>query len=229
MLYSKKTIYFNKITLDKRPHDSSLANDITDLDINDRVTQFQDQLKIKFVYRIPLCYFTYLGKINFLLKIDFSIKCHLKTDMKKLLKSEKKVTTVGAPDGKIIFTKAPFIEYEQVLLDKNFRQYLETIMVSKKILHMGVQKTPIQKTYEIAVGSDTIIINFLGSIIQIDWLEISLVFDKSDKNKAIYESCNNEFVTKHVKSGKMTNFTETYSLANEKKYDMDNLTQKHSL
>ena len=102
-------------------------------------------------------------------------------------------------------------------------------MVSKKILHMGVQKTPIQKTYEIAVSSDTIIINFLGSIIQIDWLEISLVFDKSDKNKAIYESCNNEFVTKHVKSGKMTNFTETYSLANEKKYDMDNLTQKHSL
>ena len=90
-------------------------------------------------------------------------------------------------------------------------------MVSKKILHMGVQKTPIQKTYEIGVGSDTIIINFLGSIIQFDWLEISLVFDKSDKHTAIYESYNNEFVTKHLKSVKMTNFTEIYSLANEKK------------
>ena len=55
------------------------------------------------------------------------------------------MTTVGAPDAKIIFTKARFIQYEQILLDKNFRQYLETIMVSKKILRMRIQKTPIQK------------------------------------------------------------------------------------
>ena len=55
------------------------------------------------------------------------------------------MTTVAAPDAKIIFTKARFIQYEQILLDKNFRQYLETIMVSKKILRMRIQKTPIQK------------------------------------------------------------------------------------
>ena len=41
-------------------------------------------------------------------------------------------TALPAPDVKIIFTKAPFIQYEQTLLDKNFRQYLETTMVSKK-------------------------------------------------------------------------------------------------
>ena len=41
----------------------------------------------------------------------------------------------------------PFIQYEQFLLDKNFRQYLETIMVSKKILRMGGQKKTIQKTH----------------------------------------------------------------------------------
>ena len=35
--------------------------------------------------------------------------------------------------GKIIFTRASSVQYEQVLLDSNFRQYLETIMVSKKI------------------------------------------------------------------------------------------------
>ena len=39
---------------------------------------------------------------------------------------------------------------------KNFSQYLETIMVSKKILRMGFQKTPIQKTYEIAVDYGSI-------------------------------------------------------------------------
>ena len=79
--------------------------------------------------------------------------------MKKLFESKKKVTTIGSPDAKIIFTKSPFIQYEQFLLDKNFRQYLETIMVSKKVLRIGVQKTPIQKTYEIAVASDSITID----------------------------------------------------------------------
>ena len=41
-------------------------------------------------------------------------------------------TALPTPDAKIIFTKAPYIKYEQILLDKNFRQYLETIMISKK-------------------------------------------------------------------------------------------------
>ena len=44
---------------------------------------------------------------------------------KKLFESKKKVTTVGTLDTKIIFTKAPFIQYVQILLDKNFRQYVE--------------------------------------------------------------------------------------------------------
>ena len=34
---------------------------------------------------------------------------------------------------------------------------------------------------------------------------------------------------KKKKSVKLTNFTEIYSLTNEKKYDIDNLTQKHLL
>ena len=66
--------------------------------------------------------------------------------MKKLFNSRKVLamgTAIPAPDAKIIFTKAPYIQYEQVLLDKNFRQYLETIMVSTKILRMGTQRNTI--------------------------------------------------------------------------------------
>ena len=37
-----------------------------------------------------LKYFTGIGKINFPLKIDFKIKCHLETDMKKLSESKKR-------------------------------------------------------------------------------------------------------------------------------------------
>ena len=128
-------------------------------------------MKNEHVYRIPLKYFKDLGKINFSLKIDFSIKCQLQTDMKRLFESKKVLATgsaVPSPDAKIIFTKATFIQYEQILQDKNFRQYLETIIVSKKILRIGEQKIPIEKTYEINTGTDTINVDFLGANRQLD-------------------------------------------------------------
>ena len=52
-------------------------------------------------------------------------------DSRNVLAAE---TSIPPPDAKMIFIKAPFIQYEQILLNKNFRQYLETIMVSKIIL-----------------------------------------------------------------------------------------------
>ena len=64
---------------------------------------------------------------------------------------------------------------------------------------MGVQKPPIHKTYEISVGSDTINVDFLGSNRQFDQLEISLVFDKSDKHTIIYDSYNAELAAKNLK------------------------------
>ena len=127
-------------------------NYANDLNIDDRITKFKEMLKNERVYRIPLRYFTGIGKINFSTKIDYRVKLHLEKDMKKLFES-RKVLAAGAnipsPDAKIIFAKAPFIQYEYILLEKNFRQYLETIMVSRKILRMGTQKTELQKTYEI--------------------------------------------------------------------------------
>ena len=63
---------------------------------------------------------------------------------------------------------------------------------------MSAQKTPIQKTYEINIGQDSINIDFLGANRQFDWLEMSLVFDKSNKHTTIYDSCNVELATKYV-------------------------------
>ena len=128
-------------------------------------------MKNEHVYRILVKYFKDLGKINFPLKIDFSIKCQLQTDMKRLFESKKVLaagSAVPSPDAKIIFTKAAFIQFEQILQDKNFRQYLETIMVSKKIQRIGAQKIPIEKTYEINTGTDTINVDFLGANRQFD-------------------------------------------------------------
>ena len=140
--------------------------------------------------------------------------------MGKLFESRKHSaanTAIANPDAQIIFTKAPFVKYEQILLDKNFRQHLETIMVSKKVLRMGAQKTPIQKTYEIQKGSDTLNIEFLGANGQFDWIEISIVPDKSDNQKTIYDSYNKEMAAQLIKTLKLSSFTELYSLTNEKK------------
>ena len=45
----------------------------------------------------------------------------------------------------------------------------------------------------------------------------------------IYDSYNVEVAARTIKSVKLSNFTEIYSLRNEKKYDIDNLTQKYLL
>ena len=94
---------------------------------------------------------------------------------------------------------------------------------------MGTQKTPMQKTYERIVGQDILDIEFLGANRQFDWLELSLVSNKSDKHNTLYNSYNVEIASKKIKSVKLTYFTEIYSLTNKKKYDIENLTQRHLL
>ena len=89
-------------------------------------------------------------------------------------------------------------------------------MVSKKILRMGAQKTPTQKTYKITTGTDPINIDFLGSNRQFDWIELSLVYDKSDKHTTTYGSYNVELAEK-TKSVKLSNYTKIYSLTNKQK------------
>ena len=46
-------------------------------------------LKNVYVYRIPLRYFSDVGKINFPTKIDYRIKLFLETNMEKLFESRK--------------------------------------------------------------------------------------------------------------------------------------------
>ena len=249
LLYSKKPVYYGNIAYERRNFNSKdisttglttaqatekKKTHAKDLKIYERIDLFHDQLADEFVYRIPLRYFSDIRKINFPAKIDYRIKLFLETDRTRLFESRKVLAASTAakspkPDAEIIFTRAPFIQYEQILLDKNFRQHLETIMVSKKIIRMGAQKTPIQKTYEIKQGSDSLNVEFLGANRQFDWLEISIVNDKSDKHSTIYDSYNRELAAQKIKSLQLSNFTEIYSLTNEKKYSIDNLTQKYLL
>ena len=81
---------------------------------------------------------------------------------------------------------------------------------------MGTQKTPLQKIYKINVEQDSLDIDFLGANRLFDWIEISLVYDKSDKHTTIYNNYNVEKASKRIKSVRHTSLTEIYSLTNEK-------------
>ena len=62
-------------------------------------------------------------------------------------------------------------------------------MLSKKILGMGIQKTPVQKIYEIYVGSDSLTVEFYGANRQFDWLYQELPPESdcfSSSNERIY-------------------------------------------
>ena len=136
-----------RIQLQKKNNNNN-NNHAKYLNIDDKISLFQNQLKNKHVYRIPLRYFSDIGKINFPTKIDYRIKLFLETKMEKLFESKSvlaSTATIPATDVKIIFTKVSFIQYEQIL-EKNLRQYLETIMVSKKILRMGDSKNTSTKS-----------------------------------------------------------------------------------
>ena len=163
LLYNKQPVYFADTSYARRNHNAE-GTDLTglnatgqatkkaaqakDLNIDKRIALFQGQLKNEHVYRIPLRYLCDIGKINFPTKKNYRFKLFLETNMNKLFESRKLLNpgvAIPAADAQIIFTKAPFIQHEQILLDKNFRQYLERIMVSKKILRMGAQKHPYKK------------------------------------------------------------------------------------
>ena len=175
LLYSKEEVVI-PYNLDGRFHgmvkDASnrvIHNVIrSDGNFRDREAKFRNQLKDQYVYRILLKYISDIGrKIKFPTKIDMKIRLTLETNMKKLFDSDKnhmgnpktgKLATSTdpndfepdaippTPDLQIVLLKALMIQYEQLTLDTNFRKYLETMLFSAKVLRMGVQKTPYQKT-----------------------------------------------------------------------------------
>ena len=81
---------------------------------------------------------------------------------------------------------------------------------------------PLQKAYEISVGSQSFNMDFLESIRQFEWIEISLVFDKSDKHTTIYDSYNVEKAEQFIQSVELENISKAWSFTNTMKFDVSN-------
>ena len=89
ILYSKKPVYFANTNYKRRNFNSKdivttglntaqitekKKNHAKDLNIDERISLFHDQIADKYIYRIPLTYLSECGKINFPTKIDNRIK-----------------------------------------------------------------------------------------------------------------------------------------------------------
>lgn len=99
LLYIKKRVNYTG-NIDRRLNNSDTPADITDGNIDNRITKFVDVINNEKVCRIPLRYFCNLGKINYPVKINLKITCLLETDIKNLFELKKKSAVVGTPDAK---------------------------------------------------------------------------------------------------------------------------------
>ena len=124
---------------------ASKSNNAKDLTIYERISKFSDQLKNELVYRISLRYFTNLGKITFPLKIDFRIKCHLETDLKKLFEWKKSTRYRQTLTQNLFFRRRRSSSMSKSLWIQSSGSTLKELWYQKKILRMGTQKTPIKK------------------------------------------------------------------------------------
>ena len=152
--------------------------------------------------------------------------------MQKLFETNVNKTADTLPrtvDAYIVFTSAPYIIYEQFKLDHNYRAYLEGVTLSEHVLRTGIKLTPYQKSFELINGTEPIAVNFQAANKQFSFLTISLVYDKSDQHRSIYDSYNFELASTKIKSIKLENVSNTYSLFNSVKFDTSDAHNKYLL
>ena len=231
LLYSRKKVKLpnNEDRRDERTGNNEDADNRTDDNLDQRIEKFQDQLKTDYYYRIPLKYICNLGLVNQPIRFNTKWRITFEQDMQRLFESKTNQAAAGLPDtvdAKIILKSTPYLLYYQFKLDTNFRNYLETALVSESKLRTGIQRTPYQKSYELIAGSQSRTINFNNAYKQFSFLEISLVYDRSDKHLSIYDSYNAEVASTQIKTVKLQN---AYSEFNTVKFNLQDEEDRYML
>ena len=235
LLYPRKKVKLpaGEERRDEHTANAENANNRTDDNIDERIQKFQNQLKTDYFYRIPLKYICNLGKVNQPIRFNTKWRITFEQDMQRLFEANINLgAAAGLPDtvdAKIILKSTPYLLYTQFKLDTNFRNYLETALVSESKLRTGIQKTPYQKSYELIAGAQSRTINFNNALKQFSFLEISLVYDRSDKHLSIYDSYNAEVASTQIKSIKLQIASNTYSEFNTVKFDLEDEEDHYTL
>ena len=174
-----------------------------------------------------------LGLVNLPTAFDTKFIFHLEQKLSKLFESKAKLAnkTNGSaadllttdPDANIYFNSTPYVQYEIFKLNDTFDTYLRKALQSKRVLRTGIKAAPYQKSFEVNVGTQSVVVEFKGVNKQFSFLEISLVYDKSEQHNNVYDSYNVELATTHITTLQLENLNNKYGEIN-KKYD---LTEEH--
>ena len=161
-----------------------------------------------------------LGVINFAQKTDAKFVFTLERNMNQLFESKEKVTEIpDDPDALIQFHDHPYISYQEVNLTQNFNICFTGILRAKIALGMGVLNSPYQQLFEMSTGVLSLNVSFKGAQRQLEWIEISLAYDKSYQHQRIYDSYDAELAVQLIQSVKFENTSPTYSLTGQLEYN----------
>ena len=95
---------------------------------------------------------------------------------------------------------------------------------------MGVLLAPYQQLSEMKlIKEQSLTVMFKGAQRQSEWLEISLVYDKSYQHLTIYNSYDLELAANMIERIKFENTASTYSLTGKLEYDYKNHDEKKML
>ena len=221
MLYSNTPVYLAANT-DRRPNNDNDDANGSDPNLTYRISNLRNHLFKNNVYRILLTCLCDLGKVNFAMNTDTRIILTLERNMNELFESNKKVAAIpDNPDALIQIYDRPYISYEEINLTQQADIYGTGILRSETTLIQGVLQVPFQQEFEVNTGTQDFTCTFKGAQRQFDWLEISIVCDKSYQHTTIYDSYDLELVVKLIKTIKFQNTAITYSLTGKLSYDLE--------
>ena len=86
-----------------------------------------------------------------------------------------------------------------------------------------------EQSFEVNIEAQTINVNFQGANRQFAWLEISLIYDKSDQHQTIYDSYGAELAAREMQSLTLENTSSTCNITGGLVYDIDHEDDKHWL
>ena len=92
-------------------------------------------------------------------------------------------------------------------------------MQSEHVLRTEIKPTPYQKLFELVTSTECCIMDFTGANNQLSFFATSLVYDKSNQHRGMYNSYNTELVSTKIKSMTFENVSNTYSTFNSVKFN----------
>ena len=229
LLYDKTKVYTPVADTDRRSITDTDIVKRSDVNLRKRLTVYTPNfLKTNRYYRIPLKFFTELGNVNTQQSINVNFEFTLETNIMKLFETNKVEANTDAgkakiddePDAQIYFHARPYITYNVIQLDSNFQQYFDTALKKSSALRQGVFLNPYRQNFEIAKGSQTQIVRFDNMPTQIEWLEISLVPEKSYQHLTMYDSYDFEEAAQRIGNIKLNNVNQVYDSYTTEKFDL---------